>query len=142
MKAELPAGFAPGRPAATAAARTSTATAAVSTAAAEPVPATTAESTGARFTRTRFVHRQSPAAQFGAVQRCHCLVRIGIHRHFDKSETARLPSVPILHDLHSIHLPICGKGRIQILLGRLERNVPDIDILQGVLLNLLPRRQV
>jgi hypothetical protein len=39
-------------------------------------------------------------------------------------------------------LAVCGKCRIQILLGRLERDVPDINVLQGVLLRRLPFRQV
>jgi hypothetical protein len=96
--------------------------------------ATAAESTGAGFARTGFIHRQSSATQLGAVQSCHGLVRIRIHRHFHKRETASLACIPVLHNLHTIHLAVCGKSRIQILLGRLERDVPDIDILQGVLL--------
>jgi hypothetical protein len=108
----------------------------VTAATAEAIAATTtaAESTGARFARPRFIDRQSPAAQFGSVQSCHGLVRIRIYRHFHKRETASLTRIPILHNLYSIHLPVCGKSRIQILLGRLERDIPDIDVLQGVLL--------
>jgi hypothetical protein len=133
---QLPARFAPGRSAApTATARTASAT----TTAAKTITATTAaEATGARFTRTRFVHRQSPATQFSAVEGRHCFIRIAIHRHLDKRKTPGLPCIPVLHNLNSIHLTIGGKGRIQILLCRLERNVPDIYILQGVLLRMLP----
>jgi hypothetical protein len=114
----------------------------VSAATAKPVPATTATAARARLARTRFVHRQSPPAQFGAVQCRHRFVRIGIHRHFDKRKTARLTCISVLHNLYSIHLAVCGKCRIQILLGSLERNVPDINVLQGVLLRRLPFRQV
>jgi hypothetical protein len=98
---KLPAGFAPGRSAATTA---TTAGASAATAASEPAAATTA---GARFPGPGFVHCQGPAPQFGAVQRSHGLIRIGIHRHFDKRETARLTCIPVFHDLHSIHLSIC-----------------------------------
>jgi hypothetical protein len=108
----------------------------VTTATAEPVtpasPATKAPR--ARFPRTRFIHRQSPSPQLGAIQSRHGFVRIRIDRHFDKRETARLTRVSVLYNLYSIHLAISGKCRIQILLSCLERNVPDIDILQGVLL--------
>jgi hypothetical protein len=111
------------------------------TAAAEAIPAATT-ATSAGFAGTGFVYRQSAPAQFGAVQRRHRFIRIGIDRHFDKRETASLTCIPVLYDLYSIHLSVCGKGRIQILLGRLERNVPDINVLQGVLLRRLPSRQV
>jgi hypothetical protein len=113
----------------------------VTAATTEPVTtATTAagKPAGAGFARTRFVHRQSPAAQFGAVQRSHRLIRIAIYWHFDKREPSRLSRVSVFYDLYSIHLAVCGKGRIQILLSSLERNVPDIDVLQGVLLHVLP----
>jgi hypothetical protein len=107
----------------------------VTAATAEAVAATAAaESTGAGLARPGFIYGQSPAAQFGAVQSRHGLVRIRVYRHFHKRETASLACIPILHDLYSIHLPVCGKSRIQILLCRLERDVPDIDVLQGVLL--------
>jgi hypothetical protein len=104
------------------------------TAEAVAAPTAAAESTGAGFARPGFIYRQSPAAQFGAVQSSHGLVRISIYRHFHKRETASLTRIPILHNLYSIYLPVCGKSRIQILLGGLERDVPDIDVLQGVLL--------
>jgi len=93
----LPAGFAPGRSAATA------------TAAAGPSAAggEAAATTGARFPGPGFVHCQGPSTQLGAVQRSHSLVRIGIHRHFDKRETASLTCIPVLYDLYSIHLSVC-----------------------------------
>jgi hypothetical protein len=103
----LPARFAPGRSAApaTATAGASAATTAVTATTAEAVPATTA--TRARLARTGLVHGQSPPAQFGAIQRRHRFIRIGIHRHFDKRETASLTCVPVLDNLYSIHLSIC-----------------------------------
>jgi hypothetical protein len=108
----------------------------VTAATAEPVAAASAptESAGARFPWTRFIHRQSPSTQLGAIQRCHGFVRIRVDRHFDKRETPSLTRVSVLHNLYSIYLAISGKCRIQILLSRLERNVPDINVLQGVLL--------
>jgi hypothetical protein len=111
----------------------------VTATAAKPVPtAAASESTGAWFSGPGLVHRQSPAAQLRTVQGRHGLIRISIHGHFDECETTSLTCVPVLHNLHSIHLTVCRKGGIQILLGRLERNVPDINVLQGVLLNSLP----
>ena len=101
----------------------------------EPVATTATEPTGARFPRTSFIDRQGPSTQLSAVQCCHRLVRVGINRHFDKRETTGLPCIPVFHYLYSVNLAICGKGRIQILLCRLERNVPDINILQGELLH-------
>jgi hypothetical protein len=111
----------------------------VTAATTEPVAATTAaESAGARFARAGFVYRESPAAQFGAIQGRHGLIGVRVHRHLDKCEAASLTCIPILYNLYPIHLAICGKSRIQILLSRLERDVPDIDILQGVLLYFCP----
>ena len=72
---------------------------------AEAVPATAA--TRARLPRTGLVHCQSAPAQFGAIQRRHRFIRIGIHRHFDKRETASLTCIPVLDNLYSIHLSIC-----------------------------------
>jgi hypothetical protein len=106
----------------------------VTATAAKPVSAATAESASARFARACFVHRQSPATQLRAVQGSHGLIGIRIYRHFHERKTASLTRIPVFHNLHSIHLAVCGKSRIEILLGCLERNVPDIDILQGVLL--------
>jgi hypothetical protein len=104
---------------------------------AKPIATTAAtESTGARFARAGFVYRERSATQFGAVQGRHCFICVPIHRHFHKRETASLACIPVLHNLHPVHLAVCGKCRIQILLGRLERNVPDINVLQGVLLML------
>jgi hypothetical protein len=131
--AKLPARFAPGRSSTTpaTAARPAAATSAVT--AAKPVPA--AKSTCARFPWASFVHCQSPSAQFSAIQSRHGFVRIRIYRHFHKSETASLARISIFHNLHSVYLAVCGKSRIQILLGGLERDVPDINVLQGELLN-------
>jgi hypothetical protein len=99
---------------------------------------TTAETAGTRFTRASFIHRKSSAAQLSAVQSGHRFIRIAIYGHFDECETPCLAGIPVLHNLNSIDLSVCGKGRIQILLCRLERNVPDIYVLQGVLLHMLP----
>jgi hypothetical protein len=108
----------------------------VTAATAKPIAATTAttETAGTGFPRASFVYCQRPSTQLCTVQSGHCFIRIGVNGHFDKRETPSLPSVPVFHDLYSIYLTICGKSRIQILLCRLERNVPDINILQGVLL--------
>jgi hypothetical protein len=132
----LPARFATRGSAATTTAAGASATAAAVAATAKPVATatTTAESAGARFARTGFVHRQSPAAQFGAIQGSHSLIGIPIHRHFHERKTASLPCISVFHNLHPVYLAICGKSRIQILLSRLERDVPDIDVLQDVLL--------
>jgi hypothetical protein len=132
----LPAGFAPGRSATTAtAARTTTAATAVpATTAARTIAAESATATRAGFPGPCFVYRQRSATEFRAVQSRHRLIRIAVYRHLDKSETARLPCISIFHNLNAIHLAVCGECRIEILLGRLERNVPDIDILQNVLL--------
>lgn len=139
----LPAGFATRRSAATAATATRTTAATTATAGITAASATTAAVAAkaattaacARFTRTRFIHRQSPAAQLSAIQGRHRLIRIAVIRHFDKRKTARLSRFSVLHDLDALHLTVCGKCRIKILLGRLERNVPDINILQDVLLS-------
>ena len=139
----LPAGFATRRSATTAATATrttatTTATAGVTAASATTTAAVAAKATTAacaRFTRTCFIHRQSPAAQLSAIQGRHRLIRIAVIRHFDKRKTARLSCFSVLHDLDALHLTVCGKCRIKILLGRLERNVPDINILQDVLLS-------
>jgi hypothetical protein len=108
------------------------------TATAKPI-ATAAESTGARFARACFVDRERSATQFGTVQRRHRFICVRIHRHFHKRETASLARIPVFHNLHPVHLAVCGKSGIQILLGRLERNVPDINVLQGVLLIIFCR---
>ncbi len=129
---ELPAGFATRRSATAATTGASTATAVTATA--KPIATATTESTGTRFTRAGFVYRERSATQFGAIQRRHRFIRIRIDRHFHKRKTASLARIPVLYDLHSVHLAVSGKGRIQILLGRLERDVPDINVLQGVLL--------
>lgn len=71
----------------------------------ETIAATAA--TRARFPGPGFVYRQRPTAQFGAIQGRHRLIRIGIHRHFDKRETARLTRISVLYNLYSIHLSIC-----------------------------------
>ena len=128
----LPARFAPAIAAATAtaAAGASTTTAAP---AAEPIPATaTAESaaTLARFARTSFVDGKSAAAHIGAVQSCHGFICLGIVRHLDKCETTGLSRVAVFYDLYPIHLSVCGERGIKILLGSLERNVPDVNVLQ------------
>jgi hypothetical protein len=122
--AGLPAGLATRRSSATA-------TAWATTAAREAVSTATAtESGGARFPRARLVDRECPATKLRAVQSGHCLIGIGIHRHFHKGETPGLPRLSILHDLNAIHLSICGESRIQVLFGHLERYVPDINVLQ------------
>jgi hypothetical protein len=121
----LPARFAPGRSA--------TPTAAGSTA------APTAKTTRARLPRPSFVHRQGAPAQFRAVQGCDSLIRLRVHSHFYEREAASLPTISVLYDLYFIHLTICGKCCIQILLGLLERNVPYINTLQGALLSRLRR---
>jgi hypothetical protein len=135
----LPAGFAPG-PATTAA--TAARTSAAATAAEAVTAATATESAGARLARPRFIYRQSTPAQLSAVQRRHGFIRIRIHGHLDERETARLTRVPVFYNLHSIHLAVCRKCGIEILLCRLERNVPDINVLQGVLLLCCPLGQV
>ena len=80
-----------------------------------------------------------PASQIRAVERFHRGVRGRIVHHFHESETARLPGIPVLHDLHPLYLSVCGKRRVEVLFGGLERNVPDVYILQSVL--LLTRRK-
>jgi hypothetical protein len=107
----------------------------VTAAAAEPVTAaTTAEPTSTRFARASLVYRQSPSTKLGTVQGRHSFIRIGVYRHFDEGETTSLPCISVLHNLNPVDLAVCGKCRIQILLCGLERDVPDINILQGVLL--------
>jgi hypothetical protein len=106
----------------------------VTAATAEPVTASTAEPTSTRFARASLVYRQSPSTKLGTVQSRHGFVRIGVYRHFDERETASLPCISVLYDLNPVDLAIRGKCRIQILLCGLERDVPDINILQGVLL--------
>ncbi len=134
MSQKLPARFATWRSAATTATTAGSSAATAVTTAPKPIATAATESTGSRFARARFVYREGSATQFGAVQGCHRFIRIRIHRHFHKRETASLACIPVFHNLHAVHLAVSGKSRIQILLGRLERNVPDINILQGVLL--------
>jgi hypothetical protein len=133
---KLPARFAPrGSATTTAATARASAATAVTAATAKPIATTAAtEATGARFTRAGFVYRESSATQFGTIQGRHRFICVRIHRHFHKRESASLACIPVFHNLHPVHLAVSGKSRIQILLGRLERDVPDINILQGVLL--------
>jgi len=142
----LPARFAPGRPATAATATTGTtaATAAAIPAAATSARTIAAKSTAAaraRLTWPSFVYCKCPSTQFRTIQGCHCFIRITVHGHFYKGETTRLPGIPVLHNLNAIHLAVCGKGRIEVLLGSLERNVPDINILQDVLLLCVNRHR-
>lgn len=101
----LPARFAPWRSATTAATAAWAPTTTAVTAAAKAIPA--APATRARFPRTGFVYRQCPPTQLGAVQGRHGFIGVGIHRHFDKSETSSLTGIPVFYNLHSIHLAIC-----------------------------------
>ena len=122
-KSILPARFAArGATAATTTTTGASAATAVTAATAKPIATTTAaaESTSARFARAGFVHRQSSAAELGAIQGRHRFIGIPVHRHFHKRKSASLPRIPILHNLHPVYLAVCGKCRIQILLSRLE----------------------
>jgi hypothetical protein len=132
----LPARFAPGSAATTPATRSSAASAAKAIAAA-PAKSTPA---AARFAGTSLINGKSASTQLRAVERFHGFIRVRVYRHLDKSETARLAGFPVLYNLHPIHLSICGKRRIEILLSRLERDVPDINILQGLLLSCCRKR--
>jgi hypothetical protein len=128
----LPARFATAIAATTrsATATRTSATAATAEAIATAAAKSAATATLARLTRTSFIHCQSAATHIRAVQSCHGFIRLGIVQHFNKCETTGLTRVAILHDLYPIHLSVCGKRGIKILLGSLERNVPDIYILQ------------
>jgi hypothetical protein len=100
----LPAGFS--APVASAATTATTARTVSTAAASEAVTPATTTAPRSRFTRARFVDSQSPAAEIGAVESGHSLVRIRIIGHFHESKTSRLPCIPILYDLYPIHLSI------------------------------------
>jgi hypothetical protein len=134
----LPARFAPRGSSATATTTAgTTATTAVTATTAKAIAAAATESTAAtcaRFARAGLVNGKRPATQFGAVKCCHCFVCVGIRRHFYKRKTTRLSCFSVFHNLNPVHLAICGKRRVEILLCSLERDVPDINILQDTLL--------
>lgn len=112
------------------------------TSAASPVAAPSATVTAAartRLTRPGFVHGESSAADIGPVERFDRFVRFGRVYHFHKRKSTGLSRIPILHNLNPVNLPVGRKRGIEILLSRLERDVPDIYILQVVLLKLLRR---
>jgi hypothetical protein len=126
----LPAGFAP----AIAATATTTAGTSATAATAKAIAAATAESTAATLAglaRTSFVYGQGTATHVGTVEGFHSLIGLGVISHFHECETTGLARVAILYDLYPVHLSIGGKRGIKILLGGLERDVPDVDILQS-----------
>jgi hypothetical protein len=126
----LPARLAP--PIAPSAATASTAAGtSTSTAAAKTVATASTAATGTRFAWPRLIHGQRPSTHIGAIERRHGLVGLGIVRHLYECETTGLPRVTIFYDLYPIHLTICGERGIKILLGSLERDVPDVNILQS-----------
>jgi hypothetical protein len=140
----LPARFATAIAATTTTARTVPAAAT----AAEAVPATTTITTAAGTWLAGFglIHSESTAANVSAVQRFDGFIRLCRIHHLYERETTRLACIAVLHNLNPVNLSVGRKRGVEILLGRLERNVPDINILQGVLLTMLPaknnRRQV
>jgi hypothetical protein len=138
----LPARLAPPVPTTARAAGPVAATAATVTSATSPVAAPSGTVTAAartRLTRPGFVHGESSAADIGPVERFDCFVRFGRVYHFHKRKSTGLSRIPILHNLNPVNLPVGRKRGIEILLSRLERDVPDIYILQVVLLKLLLR---
>jgi hypothetical protein len=121
IKAELPARFAAPT---TASARAATAASVV-----------TATATGSTpwFARLCFIHFHGATIEFRAVERLYCTIRFRIHRHLNECETPRLPRLSVLNDLHAIDLTVCGECRTQILFRSLERDVPDVNVLQTLL---------
>ena len=101
---------------------------AVSTAAsaATTTTAVAAETTTTAALRlgTRFIYVESTAVHFGAVELHDGCFGIALFRHFDEGEAARLAGVPIRYDVHTLDITVLLKSRQQVVLSRLETEVP------------------
>ncbi len=84
-------------------------------------PTAAAAATGAILLGTRFVHGHRATVNLDKIDFLNGLFRLRIVRHFNESKPTGTARFSILDDIHSGHLPIRGKGLLDIVLGRIER---------------------
>src|SRR5262249_4825149 len=101
-------------------------------------PAAGAGALGARtlLARAGLVHRQRPAGELRAVERCDRLVRPVVH--LDEREPAAAPGFAIGDDLRAQHGAVLGERRDQVVAGGLERDVTDVQLLRHKLFHSGP----
>jgi hypothetical protein len=110
----------------TVAAATATAVAAATVAATATTIATTATATTV-LARACLVHNKVPVEERLAVHCFYGRFSLGLRGHFDKRETPRASAEFVRHDIDRRHFTERGKRLIQILLGRLVREVANIN---------------
>jgi hypothetical protein len=105
--------------------------AAVPTATATAATVTTAPAATAAALRlgAGFVNRQRSAAEFVPIQGGNCLIALGVICHFDKSKAFRLSRIAIGHDVYTIHTAVRFEERTDVLLGSLETEISNKNIL-------------
>ena len=117
------------------AAASSTTTAAASTAVAAAIPATASTIAPAASSMFGFgtclIHVETAPAHLRAVQCCDGLVSIFVAGHFHETESPRASRVSVRHDAHPVHLPERFKHLAQFILGSVEAQIADKNILQA-----------
>ena len=107
-------------------------TAAASTTASAPAAEAAAIATAATRTSrlwTSFVHLQCPAIEIETVKLLDSALSILAGSQFDKSEAARTPGAHVANHAGGFHLEaVAHEKLLQILICRLERQVPDIKL--------------
>jgi hypothetical protein len=114
-----------------------TAAAAESTAATSGPASATAATTGPAATaaepslvaRAGFIHGQRPTVQIGPVQGVDRRSRLGVIRHFDECEPARLAGVPVADDLDAIDLSVLSEYLLEVLFDRRVRKITNVNTL-------------
>jgi hypothetical protein len=113
---------------ATAASTTSSAAAAISTIAAS---AGTALSL-----RTRFINIERAPAQLRSVQCRDGFLSVFVARHLNESETTRTSRLAICKNAHTIDLSVGLEQLTQFIFRRVERQIPNENVLQASCLSV------
>ena len=95
-------------------------------------PATTAWPTTSVFPRSSFVDGERSPVDFSTIQGVNgCLGLFGVC-HLDKAEPSGAAGVPVRDDLGRIDLAKLLKHPLQIAVGRVKRQVADVQLLSHV----------
>jgi hypothetical protein len=106
-----------------------TATAATATTAATTTAAeSTATTTATRRLGTSFVHVERAAVHFRSVQLGNRILRIAFFGHFHEGKPARLPCVPVRHNIYTLDVAVLCKRRVQFVLRGLIAQISDKDV--------------
>src|SRR5579872_5012544 len=72
------------------------------------------------------VHAQRPAIHLEAVERLDRGLRFAL-LHLDETEAPRLAGLPIVDQLHGIHLAVTLEQSLHVLLGGVERQIAYVN---------------